>query len=409
MTAVTRSFSALAERIAALEGDSWLVHRLAIERRRRGEDVIVLSLGEPDVPAPQPVVDAAVTSLRAGRTWYAPARGIAAILDAVARTASARAGREIDRGRVVFFPGSQAALFATMLCLVDGGDEVILPEPAYATYPGVLAAAGAVWKPVSLRPEDGFHPRVEEIAAAVTPRTRVILVNSPHNPTGSVLSADELGALCALCSERGLWLVADEVYASLTYGCDHVSVLSLAGADELAVSLGSLSKSHAMTGFRAGWAIAPPGLAERLEKLLESMLFGSPPFVQDAGAAALADERVTAGLRATYERRARLLCASLAGVPGVAARLPQGGMFVMVDVRGSGLGGEAFALRLLDEENVAVTPTDGFGPSAAGHVRISLGVDDELLAEAARRIARLAGRLEAAGQSSGGPSSAASR
>jgi arginine:pyruvate transaminase len=410
VTRAARPFSALAERLAALEDDGWLVHRLAVERVRRGEEVIVLSLGEPDVSAPQSIVEAAVASLRAGRTRYTQARGIPRILDAVARTAGVRAGRKIETRRVVFFPGSQAALFATILCLVDEGDEVILPEPAYATYPGVLAAAGAVWTPISLRPEDGFHPRVEEIAGAVTPRTRVILVNSPHNPTGAVLSADELEGLGALCRERGLWLVADEVYAALTYGRRHVSVLSLPGAEEFAVSLGSLSKSHAMTGFRAGWAIAPPGLANRLEKLLESMLFGSPPFVQDAGVAALeGSSGTTAAIGEAYERRAQLFVDVLARAPGALARLPEGGMFVLVDVRGTGLGAEAFALRLLEEEAVAVTPTDAFGPSAAGHVRVSLGVEDDLLAEAARRIARLATRLQAERQRSGGPSRAASR
>jgi arginine:pyruvate transaminase len=386
-------FSSLAGRIDEVAGGSWRVHRLARERVAAGRDVIVLSLGEPDFPPPDPAVEAAVTGLRSGRTRYTYARGEPVALDAVARRASEQAGRAVATERVVFFPGSQAALFATMLCLVDGGDEVILGEPAYSTYPDVLAAAGATPVEVPLRPEDGFHLRVADLAAAITPRTRAVLLNSPHNPSGAVATADELEGALALCREHGLWLVADEVYASLAWARRHVSVLALDGAEELAVSLGSVSKSHAMTGFRFGWAVAPVELAGRLERLLEAMLFGSPAFIQDAGAAALADERATAAMRDAYERRAELFCAALAGSPGLLARMPDGGMFVLVDVRDTGLTGDDFALRLLEEEDVAITPVDGFGPSGAGHVRVSLGAEDDRLAEAARRIGRLAERL----------------
>jgi arginine:pyruvate transaminase len=385
--------SSLAGRIEEVAGGSWRVHRLARERVAAGRDVIVLSLGEPDFPPPDPAVEAAVSGLRAGRTRYTYARGEPAALEAVAHRASQQAGRPVATERVVFFPGSQAALFATMLCLVEEGDEVILGEPAYSTYPGVLAAAGATSVEVPLRPEDGFHLRVADLAAAITPRTRAVLLNSPHNPSGAVATADELEGAMALCREHGLWLVVDEVYASLTWARPHVSVLALDGAEELAVSLGSVSKSHAMTGFRFGWAVAPVELAARLERLLEAMLFGSPAFVQDAGAAALADGRTTAFMQEAYERRARLFCAALEGSPGLLARTPEGGMFVLVDVRGTGLSGDDFALRLLEEADVAVTPVDGFGPSGTGHVRVSLGAEDALLAEAARRIARLASEL----------------
>ncbi len=390
-----RRLSPLAARLAAIEDDSWLVHRLAHERAAAGRDVIVLSLGEPDFPPPEAAVEAAVAALRAGRSRYTPARGERVTLEAIAAQASRRAGREVEPGRVVFFPGSQAALFATILCLAGEGDEVIVGEPAYSTYPGVLAAAGATRVDVPLRPENGFHVRAEDVARAVSERTRVVLLNSPHNPTGAVLSRAELEEVAAVCREAGAWLVADEVYASLAWARPHASVLALPGAEDFAVSLGSLSKSHAMTGFRHGWAVAPVELAARLELLLESMLFGCPPFVQDAGVAALAGEAATRAMREAYERRAALVCGLLEVAPGLAVHPPEGGMFVTVGVRATGLGGEAFALRLLEEEDVAVTPLDGFGASGTGHVRIGLGADDELLAEAARRIARLAARVMA--------------
>jgi arginine:pyruvate transaminase len=349
--------SSLAGRIEAVTtGGSWRVHRLARERVAAGHDVIVLSLGEPDFPPPEPAVEAAIAGLRGGRTRYTYARGEPAALEAIARRASQQAGHSVATDRVVFFPGSQAALFATMLCLAGAEDEVILGEPAYATYPGVLAAAGATPVEVPLRPEDGFRARIDDVAAAVTARTRAILVNSPHNPSGAVATRAELDGLAALCREHGLWLVADEAYASLVWARPHTSVLALDGAEDFAISLGSLSKSHAMTGFRFGWAVAPAELAARLERLLESMLFGSPAFVQDAGVAALADEGASLAMRDAYERRARIFCETLAGVPGVVARFPEGGMFVFVDVRGTDLTGDDFALRLLEDEDVAVTP-----------------------------------------------------
>ena len=392
MAAAVRTLSSLASRIAAIEGGSWRIHELAVQRRKAGHDVIVLSLGEPDFGPPWAAVEAAVRGVRGGRTHYTYARGERRVREAIARLASGQAGREVPPDRIVFFPGSQAALFAVMLCVAEPGDEVVVPEPAYSTYPGVVAATGAAWVGVPLVPERGFHLRVEDVAAAITSRTRAILVNSPHNPTGAVATREEMEGLATLCSEHGLWLVADEVYAALAYDRPHASVLALPRAEELVVSLGSLSKSHAMTGFRHGWAVAPIELANRLALLLESMLFGSPPFIQDAGVAALADESIAASMREAYKRRAGLFVRSLAGAPGLAAHPPEGGMFVLVDVRGTGLSGEAFGLRLLEEEDVAVTPTDDFGTSGYGHVRVSLGADEALLAEAGRRIARLAGR-----------------
>ncbi len=388
-----RTLSSLASRIAAVEGGSWRIHELALQRRQAGHDVIVLSLGEPDFPPPGAAVEAAVEGVRGGRTHYTYARGERHIREAIARVASAQAGRDVSPDRIVFFPGSQAALFAVMLCLVEPGDEVVVPEPAYSTYPGVVAASGAAWVGVPLIPERGFHLRVEEVEAAITTRTRAILLNSPHNPTGAVATRAELEGLAALCREHGLWLVADEVYAAIAYGRPHVSVLALRGSEELSVALGSLSKSHAMTGFRHGWAVAPLELADRLALLLESMLFGCPPFIQDAGVAALADESIAASMLKAYERRAGLFVRSLEEAPGIVARPPEGGMFVLVDVRGTGLSGEGFAVRLFEEEDVAVTPTDDFGASGYGHVRVSLGAEDAVLADAGRRISRLAARI----------------
>ena len=365
-----------------------------MERRRAGDDVIVLSLGDPDFDAPDPVVDAAVASLRGGRTHYTPARGEPALLAAICAWTARQTGVDVGADRVVFLPGAQAALYAVIACLAGHGDEIVVPEPAYTTYAGVVAASGARMVGVPLRAERGFHLLAGDVAAAFTSRTRAVLINTPHNPTGAAMTPHELAELVRLCGEHDVWLVSDEVYGSLTFSGDHASALAAPGAQERVAVVSSLSKSHAMTGFRHGWAIAPEPLADAIGVLVQSMLFGSPPFVQDAGLAALSQtEAATTAMREAYERRARLVVDGLAGAPGVHARMPEGGMFVLADIRGTGLDGATFADRLLDEEAVSVLPIDAFGPSGWGHVRISLTAPDAQLTEAARRVCGLAARL----------------
>ena len=386
--------SPLASRLQVGGADAWDVHTRALARQDAGDEVIVLSLGDPDFATPEPIVEAVIASLRDGRTHYTPARGEPALLAAIAEQATHRTDSHITPDRVVFLPGAQAALYAVMACIAGDGDEVVVPEPAYATYKGVVAASGARMIHVPLRPERGFHLQVGDVAAACTPRTRAVLVNTPHNPTGVAMTVRELAELVALCAERDAWLVSDEVYGELTFARPHASALAVPGAAERVAVVSSLSKSHAMTGFRHGWAIVPAALADTLDLMLQSMLFGCAPFVQDAGLVALTgDQAATGAMRDAYERRARLVVDALADATGVHARMPEGGMFVLIDVRETGVDGATFADRLLDEEAVSVLPVDAFGPSGRGHVRISLTSPDAVLGEAARRIVELAGRL----------------
>jgi arginine:pyruvate transaminase len=242
-----------------------------------------------------------------------------------------------------------------------------------------------------LRPERAFHLDVDDVAARITERTRAVVINSPQNPTGAAFDADTLTRLVALCAEHDLWLISDEVYAELVFGKPHVSALSIPGAEERVCMISSLSKSHAMTGFRHGWAVGPAGLTQHLDNLLQSMLFGSPPFIQDAGLAALRSvDAISTSMRDAYERRARVVVEGLANTPGISVRMPEGGMFVLADIRPSGIDELEWAIGLLDTEGVGVLPTGTFGPSGKGHVRIGLAASEELLAEACRRIARYA-------------------
>lgn len=388
--------SSLTARIAGEGSDAWVVHDLAMTRRAAGEDIIVLSIGDPDFETPSAIRAAAAEALARGRTHYSPIGGEPHFRAAIAEHTRRTAGIGVDPEQVIVFPGAQAALFAVAQCLFDPGDEVIVLDPAYVTYEAVLGAPAARMVQVALRPEDRFHLDPDALAAAITPRTRGVLINFPHNPTGACLTAAEAEAVAALCRAHDLWLISDEVYSALGHGTPHQSALAIDGMMERGALLSSLSKSHAMTGWRCGWAVTTPELAQRLDRLARAMFFGVAQFIQDAGAVALVDQgEELARIRGSYVNRAHVAVEALAGAPGIVARMPDAGMYIFADVRGTGLDGKQFARGLLDAEGVSVTPGEGFGPSGAGHVRMTLGVAEDRLREACERITRYAAAIGA--------------
>jgi arginine:pyruvate transaminase len=384
-------FSPLVDRIAGEETGAWRVHWEGVRRRDAGHDVIFLTVGDPDQAAPEAVIGATIEALRRNRTGYSPIIGYPQVRAAVAARFERRTGRPCTADNVVLTPGTQGGLFCALNCLAGLGDEVILPEPIYGPYAGVIGASGARMVNVPLRAEKGFHPDLDTLARAVTPQTRVIWINSPHNPTGAVFTADEIAGIAEVCRKHDLWLLSDEVYEDLAFARPHTSPWSLPDMAERTVVASSLSKSHAMAGFRFGWIIGPPALSRHLFDFLLCMYFGGPAFIQDGAVVALGAElpEVNA-LREAYRRRASLLSGILADAPNCRAIPPEGGMFVLFDVRGSGLGAEDFARELVVHENVALLPCDGFGPSACGHLRIALTAPEPRLEEAGRRIVRFA-------------------
>jgi arginine:pyruvate transaminase len=384
-------FSPLVDRIAGEQTGAWRVHAEGMRRREAGHDVIFLTVGDPDQAAPAAVLDATIEALRRNRTGYTPIIGYPQVRAAVAARMQRRSGRHCTPDNVVLTPGTQGGLFCALNCLAGPGDEVILPEPIYGPYAGVIGASGARMVNVPLRPENGFHPDLDALARAITPRTRVIWVNTPHNPTGAVFTEDEIAGIARLCRKHDLWLVSDEVYEDLVFTRPHTSAWSLPDMADRTIIASSLSKSHAMAGFRFGWVIGPPALSRHLFDFLLCMYFGGPAFIQDGAFAALVTELPEVGAqRETYRRRASLLADILEDAPNCRAIPPEGGMFVLFDVRGSGLGAEDFARELLLREDVALVPCDGFGPSAIGHLRIALTAPEPRLQEAGRRIVRFA-------------------
>lgn len=387
-------FSNLVTRLAGDGAKAWQIHFDALRQRELGREVILLTVGDPDQGPPERVIAATVDALRRHQTGYSPITGYPKVRAAIAERIAHRTGQACTAANIVIVPGAQAGLYSALQCLAGAGDEVIVAEPVYATYPAVLAAAGARMVTIPLTADRAFHPDIDALARAVTPQTRVVWINTPHNPTGAVLTGDEVAAIVDLCRRHDLWLLSDEVYEDLAYARPHVSPWSLPEAAGRTVVVSSLSKSHAMPGYRFGWIAGPESLARHLFHLLLCMLYGGPPFVQDGAMLALTEALPeAAAITAAYRRRAGLFAGLLAAAPGCRVTPPEGGMFVFMDVRATGLSAAAFAAALLDQEAVAVLPADGFGPSAAGHLRISLTVDDETLTEAGQRILRFAQRI----------------
>ena len=387
-------YSGLTQRIAGEGAAAWQIHYRALELREKGVDVLLLSVGDPDFDTPRPIVQACIDSLLAGDTHYAAVRGSRELRDSIVSRYRRRSGQTVDVDEVIVMPGAQCAVYSVVQCLLDPGDEVIVAEPMYVTYEGVFGACGAKVVPVAVRPENGFRVDPADVAALITPKTRAILLNSPNNPSGASLPLMIWQELASLCIRYNLWLISDEVYSELLYEGEHISPASLPGMAERTATINSLSKSHAMSGWRVGWVIGPKPLIDHLEHLSLCMLFGIPDFVQKAAQVALeGDLPEVAMMREEYRQRRDLVCASLSACPGVRAVRPDGGMFVMVDVRQTGLSAQHFAERLLEGYGVSVLAGEAFGPSAAGHIRIGLVVDQRKLADACRRIALCAADL----------------
>lgn len=387
-------YAPITDRLSGLGGAKWQVHGLARQMKQAGEAVIELTIGEPDVPCPPELIACAARAMEDGRTGYSNGHGEMGTLRALAARYTARRGRPFTADNIVTLPGTQTTLYAVLTTLLGPGDEVLLGDPMYATYEGLIAATGARMVPVPLHPEHGFRMQAADVAAKITPATRVLFLNSPHNPTGAVLRRDEIAALGALAVKHDLWIVSDEVYEDLVFeGVPFASPLDLPDLAERTVAASSISKSHAAPGFRSGWCVGPEEFCQRLLPLSETMLFGSQPFIADMTAVAIAEgSPVARGMAARFARRADLIHRHLHGVAGLAVHRPEAGMFALLDVRASGMSGRDFALALLRTTKVACMPGESFGAGLAGWLRLSLTQPDELITMACDRIAGFAAK-----------------
>jgi len=369
--------------------DGWEVYYRARDMRAAGQKITMLTIGDHDRTTPDPILDAMNRSARGGNTGYAAVPGSNSLRSAIAARVQARTGVATGPENILVTPGGQAALFASFMATLDPGNRALFIDPYYATFPGTIRAASGVPVPVKARPSHGFQPQCRDLEAAG--EARALLINTPNNPTGVVYSSETVQGIADFVSGRGMWLISDEVYDTQVWDGTHISPRTLPGMTERTLVIGSLSKSFVMTGTRLGWVVGPPDIIGDMANLATCTTYGVPGFIQDAADWALREGReIEVEIAATYARRRKLALATLAGVNGVTPVPSQGAMYIMLDIRETGLTGRQFAEALLDAHGIAVMPGESFGAAAAGHLRVALTVADDQLVAALRTLCAFA-------------------
>ncbi|MDO6799422.1 pyridoxal phosphate-dependent aminotransferase [Shimia thalassica] len=386
----------LSNRITHITGggsDGWDVFYKARRMVGEGQPVIELTIGEHDIRTDPVILSAMDKAAKGGHTGYAMVPGIQSLRENVAKRIEERTGVETTFENIMITPGGQAALFAAHLAVCDEGETALYLDPYYATYPGTIRGIGAVATAVQTHAEDAFQPRAEDIAAKAKGAAS-LLINTPNNPTGTVYSRETLEGIAQVCKDHDLWLISDEVYDTQVWEGTHLSPRALPDMAERTLVVGSMSKSHAMTGSRVGWICGPKDAIENLVNLATHTTYGVAGFIQDAADFALNQGQDLEDKIAEPFRRRRLIAKDILDGQNTVGLIPaQGAMYIMLDIRATGLSGEDFANRLLDEHLIAVMPGESFGQSAAGHVRVAMTVDDESLARALTQLCEFAAKI----------------
>jgi arginine:pyruvate transaminase len=366
------------------------------------EGVIDLTVADPDLSTPELIVERAVAALRGGDTKYTETAGRPHLRRAIAERHAHLSGRPTAADNVLLAPGAQCALYLAVRSLAGPGDHLVAIEPYYVNYPATLAATGAEVGFIRTDPDRDFCVTPEAIAAALRPNTKAIVFSNPNNPSGRRLRRDEMLALVNVALERDLWLISDEIYRDLSYADpwrpvqygEFVSLASSGLIDDRLVILGSLSKSHAMTGWRMGWMIAPQSLVAQATALADIVFHGLPGFVQEAALAAIEDIKAPERAVEIYRRRRDAFAAGLGQGRAPIARMPEAGPFILCDIRNTGLTGSQFVELALVEAGVALVDGGRFGRSTEGFVRAALTRPEDVLVKAGRRLGALFHRVE---------------
>ncbi|WP_136442328.1 pyridoxal phosphate-dependent aminotransferase [Pacificoceanicola onchidii] len=375
--------------------DGWEVFYRARQMVESGTRVIELTIGEHDIRTHPSILDHMHQSAAGGHTGYASVPGVRALRETIAARVTSRTGVETTADNLVITAGGQAALLAAHIATCQPGDTALHVDPYYATYPGTIRSASAVPVTIPTRARNSFLPdpaEVDRIAAETGART--LLLNTPNNPTGVIYPRETLEGLAEVCIKHDLWLISDEVYDTQVWDGEHISPRQLPGMAERTLVIGSMSKSHAMTGSRVGWILAPESAITHLIDLSTNTNYGVPGYIQDAALFALNEGAWLEEEVAEPFRRRRSLALGILSEQNTVTAIPsQGAMYVMLDIRATGLSGREFAERLLDAKHIAVMPGESFGSSAAGHIRVALTVEDSLLAQALRELCAFAKEL----------------
>jgi aspartate/methionine/tyrosine aminotransferase len=378
----------LSERLARLGTETAfevLVRARALEAK--GRSVLHLEIGEPDFDTPAHVTDAAIAALKGGATHYGPAAGLPELRQAIAEDSTARRGIKATPEMVVVTPGGKPIMFYLILALVDPGDEVLYPNPGFPIYESMIRFIGGVPVPVRLLEEKGHALDVDQLISKITPKTRLIVLNYPHNPTGGIIPEAGLRAIADAAVSHGIPVLSDEIYSQILYDGKHVSIAATPGMESFAIVLDGFSKTYAMTGWRLGYGIMPAPLAQVLAKLQTNAVSCTASFTQLAGVQALkGDHAPIDAMVAEFRKRRDAIVEGLRLIPGFKCARPQGAFYVFPNITGTGYGAKALADRLLEEAGVACLSGTAFGEWGEGHLRFSYANSLENIQEALRRI-----------------------
>lgn len=359
-----------------------------------GRQIIHLEIGQPDGSTFENISKAGIQAIQQGHTRYTPSAGILALRQAIAEDASKRIGVRFNAKQVTVGPGAKPALFFPTLALVNPGDEVIYPDPGFPTYAAMIEVAGGVPMPVPLSEEDDFSFDLQAFDRALSPRTRMIILNSPSNPTGGVMPLSALEHIAASARERDIWVLSDEIYSRLVYGDPAPSIASLPGMQERTIICDGFSKTYAMTGWRLGYGIMPEALAERVELLMTHSVGCTAGFTQIAGIEALeGPQDQVKKVVAEYRRRRDAVVAGLNAIPGVSCRTPQGAFYVFPNIKSLGKSSSWLANYLLEDAGVALLPGTAFGKYGEGYLRLCFANSLENLEKALDKISLALSKL----------------
>jgi aspartate aminotransferase len=384
-----RTGKRLSPHVACLESEgAFEVLGRADRLEALGRDIVHLEIGQPDFPTPPNIVDAAFSAIRGGHTGYGPPAGLPRLREIIAESVRGTHSVEVEPRRVVVTPGAKPAIFFTLLAVAAEGDEVIYPDPGFPSYHSVIAFTGARPVPLPLREELSFGFDPDELRALITPRTKAMILNSPHNPTGGVLHEEMVHEAARLADRHGVWIISDEIYRRMLYdGKRHHSTMSLIPARTVLVD--GFSKSYSMTGWRLGYAVAPAEIAGPVEKLMLNCNSCTCTFVQHAGIEALTGPQTQVDqMLAEFARRRESIVHGVNSIPGLHCASPAGAFYAFVNITKTRLSSSRYQSQLLEEAGVATLPGSCFGGHGEGYIRISYASSMDCLSEALRRMAR---------------------
>jgi aspartate aminotransferase len=380
----------LARRMARLGTETaFEVLNRARELERQGNDIIHLEIGEPDFDTPENIIRSAVSALNAGWTHYGPSAGLPDLRKAIADEVSHSRGIRVQPEEVVVVPGGKPIIFFSILALVNEGDEVIYPNPGFPIYESMINYVGGRAVPIRLREDRDFRLDVNELEKLVTDRTRLIIINSPHNPTGGVLNKRDIEQIAHAIGDRNIFVLSDEIYSRLIFDGTHHSIMSEPGFKERTILLDGFSKAYAMTGWRMGYGVMRPDLAWQVARLMTNSNSCTASFSQVAGIEALRGDQTSVDhMREEFQRRRDMFVAGLNRINGFSCRMPKGAFYVFPNITATGWKSKALADALLEKAGVACLSGTSFGEFGEGYLRFSVANSMETLSKALERVER---------------------